>query len=259
MHRRGVLQWLAASLLPGARTGVAAGAAPAAPPAPLRYILCLLGPKGWLPTVARRVESYGHGFTLDREYSIETSDERMPTSFAASWDRVPPSYTEDDRAVMLTHESVAYVLSPDLQQQTSVDTGALALGLIDALFADGALACKCDTAGVAHGAKHWRKLAARLRDASGSERGAILYRAFVRRPLSDEGVLYSCGMHQLGCPDIEYLGPRDELAATTLIDRAAKATLNGDTGGLPHLPCTRYKGDFFFDNPYGYLRITEAV
>lgn len=264
MHRRRLLKWLAASLLPGsagAAGNIATAATSVEPAAPPRFILCLLGPEGWLSTVARRVEAFGHGFTLDREYSLETSDERMPTSFAASWDRAPPSHTEKDRDAMSTHGSVAYVLSQELTQEASVDTGVRALDLIDALFEDGALACKCDTAGVAHGAKRWRTLAARLRESDRSdrrERGAILYRAFVRRPLSDEGVLYSCGMHQLGYPDIEYLGPRDELAATDLIDRAAKAVLAGDRVDLPHAPCSRYEGDFFFYNPYGYLRIEEA-
>lgn len=259
---------LLATLVPGstcAAGNIAAAATSVVPAAPPRFILGLLGPEGWLPTVARRVEAYGHGFTLDRDYSIETSDERMPTSFAASWDRAPPSHTEQDRNAMRSHGSVAYVLSSDLTQQTSIDTGVRALELIDALFEDGALACKCDTAGVAHGAKRWRTLAARLRGADRSdrrERGAILYRAFVRRPLSDEGILYSCGMHQLGYPDIEYMGMRDELAATDLIDRAAKAVLAGDAGDagdLPHAPCSRYEGDFFFYNPYGYLRIEETA
>lgn len=261
MRRRGLLRWLAATLLPrasAAANSIAAVASPAGATAQPRFILCLLGPSGWLPKVEQRVAAYGHGFTLDQEFSIETSDERMPTSFAASWDRVPPTHTEADRNTMYTHGSVAYVLSENLAAASSVDTGARALGLIDALFADGALACKCDTAGVAHGAKRWRTLAARLREADQRERGAILYRAFVRRPLSDEGVLYSCGMHLLGCPDIEYLGPRNQLAATALIDRAAKSVLAGAPGDLAHSPCSRYEGDFFFYNPYGYLRVEEA-
>lgn len=258
MPRRELLKWLAA-LLPGsagAAGKVAVAAAPVKAASP-RYILCLLGPQDWLPTVARRVEAFGHGFTLDLEYSIATSDERMPSSFAASWDRAPASHTEDDRSAMSAHGSVAYVLSKDLTQASSLDTGKHALGLIDALFDDGALACKCDTAGVAHGMKRWRTLAARSRDADRRERAALLYRAFVRRPLSDEDVLYSCGMHQLGYPDIEYVGLRNELAATDLIDRVAKAVLAGENSGLPHAPCTRYHGDFFFYNPYGYLRVEE--
>lgn len=252
MRRRVLIQGVASALLAGASV------APAMAAPRVRFILCLLGPEGWLPTVARHVQAYGHGFSLDREFSTQTADERMSTTFTASWDRVPPTHTDDDHQAVRAHRSVAYVLSQDLTADTSAGIAARALGLIDTLFVNGALACKCDSAGVAHGAKRWRTLAAGMPPADRHQRGAILYRAFVRRPLSDEGVLYSCGMHLLGCPDIEYLGPRNELAATALIDDAAKAVLDGDTGGLPHSPCTRYQGDFFFDNPYGYLRLEEA-
>ncbi len=258
MRRRDLLKLIAAStLLPCSVAVSSPGVGKEAHV--VRYILCFLGPEGWLPTAESRVRAFGHGFTIDQEFSLTHSDDRMPESFAASWDRVPPSWGDADVDAIWAHGSVVYVLSPELQQDTSLATGARALQLVDALFEDGALCCKCDSAGVAHGAKRWRTLASRLRDADRRKSSEVIYRAFVRRPLSDEGIRYSCGMHLLGYPDIEYVGGRGDLAATALIDSTVKAVLDGDAGGLQPLPCDRYEGDFFFFNPYGYLRVDESA
>lgn len=256
MRRRHLLHRFLTLLL--GRAAAAASANATLPQQRIRYILCLLGPTGWLPTAARRIAEFGQGFTLDREFSLETHDERMPASFGASWNQVPPSHLDADRATLHEHGSVAYVLSPAVRPGHAVATGAQALRLIDELIADGALACKCDSAGIAHGARRWRQLAGRLRAAAPAEHAAILYQAFVRRPISDEGILYSCGMHLLACPDIEYIGPRDTLAATAIIDRTARAVLAGQPLDLPHHRNLRYAGDFFFDNPWGYLRVDET-
>lgn len=223
----------------------------------VRLILCLLGPAGWLPSAARCVEAFGRGFHMDHEYSAEGFDSRMPESFGVSWNWVPNTYTDSDLRAIGAHQSLVYVLSEDLRPINSMATAAAAVELIDALFAAGALACKCETGGVAHGAKHWRSYAERLRNADDAERAHTLYRAFVRRPLDDDGVLYTAGMHSLGFPDIDYLGPRDLLAATALIDTVGRSVLAGDTQGLPHSPCTRYPVDAFLYNPYGVLRIDE--
>lgn len=52
--------------------------------------------------------------------------------------------------------------------------------------------------------------------------------------ISDEGILYSCGMHLLACPDIEYIGPRDTLAATARcwrVNGAARPHVGGALWG----------------------------
>jgi hypothetical protein len=58
--------------------------------------------------------------------------------------------------------------------------------------------------------------------------------------------------------DIDYLGPRDLIAATARIDAAAKSVLGGDNQGLTHTPCVRYSVEEFLYNPYGVLRIDES-
>ena len=168
------------------------------------------------------------------------------------------TYTDRDLRAIDEHQNLVCVLSQDLRRDNSMATAGAAVELIDALYAAGALACKCETGGVAHGARYWRRYAQRLRSADDAERAQTLYRAFVRRPLDDEGVLYTAGMHSLGFPDIDYLGPRDLLAATALIDAVGRSVLAGDPQGLPHSVCTRYPMDAFLYNPYGVLRIDKS-
>lgn len=260
MTRRSVLASLSSCCLAAGRLAAASPveslSADAAPP--VRLILCVLGPANWLPIAACCIKDFGRGFQFDEDYSVASSDDRMPASFEVSWNRVPDTYEDSDREAVWAHGSLVYALSAALQPATSMQTAADALGLIDRLIAVGATACKCETGGVAHGLRQWRRYAARLADASPSERAEVLYRAFVRRPLDDQGVIYTAGMHSLGLPDIDYRGGRDLLAATACIDRVGKAVAAGKPPDLPRLPCTRYATDAFLYNPYGVLLIEDG-
>jgi hypothetical protein len=225
---------------------------------PLRHILCMLGPKDWLPIAERCVSAFGHDFVLDHVYSLEHADDRMVASFEVSHDRVAPTYLEDDRRGVRAHRSVAYVLSPLLERESSLDVSAQALKLVAALFAHGGLACKSERTGNAHGKKRWISLATSLDSASAQERNALLYHAWVHRPLSDDGILYSVGMHVLGLPDIEYSGDLDELTATAMIDKVAFRMLDGDGARFRRIDRDRYAADEIHFNPYGYVRVDDA-
>jgi hypothetical protein len=63
-----------------------------------RHVLCVLGKWRDLDEVEATVRRVGgSGFELDREFSRLAPDARMPNSFQASYDRVTPSVTEEDR------------------------------------------------------------------------------------------------------------------------------------------------------------------
>ncbi|MCB1607289.1 MAG: hypothetical protein KDI71_09970 [Xanthomonadales bacterium] len=227
-------------------------------PRPVRLILCVLGPANWLTAAARCVRDFGRGFRFDEEFSAEGWDDRMPASFGVSWNQIPPTFDEDDLTAIIDHRSLAYALSEPMSPPNSLTAAADAVRLVDRLIKVGAIACKCETGGVAHGVRHWRRFAEGLNNPSHSARNRILYRALVRRPLDDEGVLYSAGMHSLGLPDIDYRGRRDLLAATAMIDRVGLAALAGEAIELRHRPCTHYSPDALLYNPYGNWLIDET-
>jgi len=239
-----------------------------------RHVVCVLGTWKKLDAVEEIVAKIGgEGFKLDAEYSQLESDDRMPAAFEASADRVDPSITDDDEAAINRHTAVAYVMSPPLPAAGALDLSAKTLAIVDALLDAGALAVKSESAGVAHGAKRWRKLAKGARKKSVLDRADALRLAFVRRPIGDGKLLYSCGMHLLGERDIEIrasddvfddIGWMDLLAIYLLAEKPARGVHAGEgfrqeAGGerrvLRARTCKRYDDDDFFYNPYGYWRM----
>jgi hypothetical protein len=145
--------------------------------------------------------------------------------------------------------------------------------VIGALLDGGATAVKDESSGIAHGAVRWRELVARAQKAEPLERCTALHRAFVRRPIGSRDLLYSCGMHLLGEPDVE-LSPcgdvdrdllwMDTLALYLLAEKPARGVKDGEGFRLEEkgerrvlhaVECDRYESDDFFFNPYGYWRL----
>lgn len=216
----------------------------------------------------------GPGFELDQEESQSDPDARMRTAFEYSMDRVNPSFTDDDWDAIDDHDSVAYVLSPPIDPGSALDVAARMLAVTAAALRAGGVAAKGESSGIAHGRERWLALADRAARAepAGFDRVDALQQAWVRRPISDGDLLYTCGMHLLGQPDIEF--ERDPAAADNipawleafalylLVEKPSIA--DGETfrpaGGLPRrrvrtTPCTRYEDDDFFFNPHGYWRL----
>lgn len=233
--------------------GVVATRAFAAPQVQPRHVICVLGNEGWLPIASKQVAAFGQGFTIDRDYSLEKPDDRMAHAFDVALDRVAPTFTGTDRKSVLSHKTVAYVLSPPLTPTSSRSVSARALNLTALLLANGGLAAKSESAGLAHGRYRWLSLSQAAGDSS--KRNDVLYEAWVRRPLRDEKVVYSCGMHLLGQPDVECVGSLEDRQFVTLMDKAAKELLDGRPVKLTRTKCLRYPDDDFFFNPYGYVRI----
>ena len=182
----------------------------------------------------------------------------MTSSFSVAMDRVAPTLLEEDWVRIEKHNTVAYLLSPPIEADQALAISAAALALIERLVQGGATAVKSESAGVAHGLDEWLRLA----------RTKALRQAWMRRPIEDDGVLYSCGMHLLGLPDVECVGGFPDREAVVWMDAVADAALAGST--LAHefsmddhsparkmksVSCERYADDDFFFNPYGYVRL----
>lgn len=239
-----------------------------------RHVVCLLG--GWSDFA--RVEEIvraAPGFSFDREYSMLEPDDRMEDAFEASRDRVVPSMTEADFEAIAGHRAVAYVLSPPLAPDKAQEVSAAMLGLTAALLESGGVAAKSESAGIAHGRARWIELARAARASDRLERASALMAAWVRRPLDDEGMLYTCGMHLLGEPDVEVEDPASPEEAVEWMDllglyllaekpaagiRAGEGFRRGADGPrkvMQLVTCERYESDDFFYNPHGYLRLTD--
>lgn len=225
-----------------------------------RHVVCFLGQWKSLSTVEKVVVEFGHGFSLDMEYSQTTPDPRMERAFAASSDRMSRTFAAKDQARVRRHRAVAYVLSPSMERENSAMVSTHALQLVDRLIQAGATAVKSESAGVAHGLDHWVHLA----------QNRAIRAAWVRRPIREAQTLYSCGMHLMGQPDIECVGDPDEREAVRWIDSLSDLALRGQLDVnrpyavdektskrlLEVVPCNRYEADDFCFNPYGYIRIT---
>lgn len=140
-----------------------------------------------------------------------------------------------------------------------------ALSFVQNCFQIGARAVKCESSGLAHGKERWIELASEPDDPS-------QFWTWVRRPLCDEGIIYSCGMHILGHPDIEVVGESisdsleliDLFAMYIFVDRPGNRLKAGGVFSLSSespryriskADCNRYDDDEFFYNPSGYWRL----
>ncbi|MGV9773700.1 hypothetical protein [Streptosporangium sp. NPDC003464] len=269
-----------------------------------RHVLCVLGSDLDVETVREVVgDVAGIGFTVDREGHRRAFDPRMPRSFEACMADV--SFTESDWEAVKGHDSVVYVLSPPMQQHRSFDpryatpaddaiseelwtrtfdVSRRMLEVTAALLRSGATAVKNESSGLAHGRDRWLTLADKVSGAPNWAESAItLFRAWVKRPISDGSLMRSCGMHLLGAPDVEVdlvqpvsrhlpgelleggVQLIDEVAFYLLVESRALEITDGEGFRLApdaqrwimhRHPCQGYEEDSFFFNPYGYWRLT---
>lgn len=243
-----------------------------------RHVLCVLGSGLDLSEVERVASGFG-GFVLDREYSESEPDPRMPEAFEACM--AATSFDDADWAAVESHDTVAYLLSMPMMREMAADISRRLLAATAALLESGATAVKNESSGIAHGRERWLALAERASGAEAEDLADALITAWVKRPISDGKVLYSCGMHLLGAPDVEIEAEasqptRDELADLVMhldtlaiylltdpraeeIEAGAGFRLTEDAPRwlLRTGACDRYDEDDFFYNPYGYVRLTR--
>jgi hypothetical protein len=243
-----------------------------------RIILCLPGPwesrqdledrlrSGPLRLEEGKLRSADGRETFDAEY--RGSDPRMKSAFQVSACRVRPSLTPADFYAIGEHRGVLYVLSDAYGRSTAPAAAQRMIEVGRALIDAGALAVKCDSAGIAHSALRWREL------------GGRLFEAFVRLPiLSDADEIYSCGMHLLGAPEgilpLKETGERNLMAAYRVLEGflrgvekegaspvAVQRSFKSEGSGrfLSALePCTLYEQDDFMWNRWGCYRLQRST
>ncbi|MFC5834464.1 hypothetical protein [Nonomuraea insulae] len=244
-----------------------------------RHVLCVLASGLGLSEMERVAAGFG-GFVLDREYSEAEPDPRMPEAFEAGL--AAASFDEADRAAVESHDTVGYLLSAPMMRELAADTSRRLLAATAALLRSGAAAVKNESSGIAHGRDRWLALADRAAGAEDEDLADALVAAWVKRPIYDGQVLYSCGMHLLGAPEVEIevggeppakdelpelVAHLDTLAIYLLTDPRAEEIEDGAgfrmTEDAPRWvlrtgTCDRYDEDDLFFNPYGYVRLTHA-
>jgi hypothetical protein len=244
-----------------------------------RNVICVIGNWHDFSLVKTTVAKYGQGFSLDAQYSQLVPDKRMEEAFRASLDLNNPTIDGDQWRMISEHRAVAYILSPPIKKAEAEKIAATALLLTAELLAQGGVAAKSESAGLAHGRQRWLDLAKQYQHAieTGDEHtaAATLYYAWVQRAIYDEqsGSLYSVGMHLLGQRDTEVdddievdLAVRwiDLMGLYLVADKPSRSLADGqgfrlsDTGPRRIIEldeCWRYEEDDFFYNPYGYIRL----
>ena len=185
--------------------------------------------------------------------------------------------TDADWQAVESHRAVAYIVSPPIRQDQAKDISSRGLLLISELLQAGGVAAKGESSGIAHGRDQWLTFAADFTEAR-EQRDDFTARSnliwtWVRRPLVDDEVFYTCGMHLLGERDVEIDSAlewpeavewMDLLALYLVGDRPMRPVQDGEEfrlheGGprrlIRLLPCERYAADDFFFNPFGYVRL----
>lgn len=243
-----------------------------------RHVLCVLASGLGLADIERVAAGFG-GFVLDREFSEAEPDSRMTEAFEASM--AAASFDDADWAAVESHDTVGYVLSAPMMRELAADTSRRLLAATAALLGSGATAAKNESSGIAHGRDRWLALAERAADAKDEDLADALITAWVKRPIFDGQVLYSCGMHLLGAPEVEIEVDEEQLTAEELPDLVAhldtlaiylltdprakeiedgagfRMTEDGPRWLLRTGTCDRYDDDDLFFNPYGYVRLTQ--
>jgi len=242
-----------------------------------RFVLCAVGAWDSFDELADLVTEIGGAeVVLDRDESVTHRIPGIELAFARAADRAQPSFLPVDAAAVDAHTAVAFVVGAPLVRHKAVEQARTMLRLVSALFGiGGATAVKCESSGIAHGRARWLELARTAAGGVPQERDMALVDAWVRQPLTDNWVVYSCGMHLLGQPDVEVqCGLPDHLAMNWIngvccrsLDPEEGPLRNGGTVELIGQPlrrtlrrqCDRYPEDDLFSNPYGYWHLTEGA
>ncbi|MFD0823694.1 hypothetical protein ACFQ0D_36435, partial [Micromonospora zhanjiangensis] len=125
---------------------------------PPRHVLCVLGSDLDLDLVERVTrDAGGSAVLLDRDYSQRAADPRMPRAFEAA--TATTGWSDADRAAVAGHDTVAYLMSPPMTRETSLDVSRRMLVVTAALLRAGATAVKSESSGVGHGRAGWLTLA----------------------------------------------------------------------------------------------------
>jgi hypothetical protein len=183
---------------------------------------------------------------------VAEHDPALARAFAIAGRR---NMTPEEIAAIERHSFTLFVIADG----ASPERARALMRVVSGLMKAGGLGVKIETAGVAHNVGGWNELVE-------SPEPAALYHAFVTM-VSAEDVYYSCGMHNLGLPDVNVPRSLDPDSAARLMQGFLLYLLyespdlsSGETFSLdaesPHfrlerIPCTMFPEDDSFHNPYG--------
>ena len=232
-----------------------------------RNVICILNND---QNLIRNLSKEFSDFEYDEEYSHSNFQKGMSAAFAASSDRLMPSFLGEDEESVNNHSAVNYVLSPPMRRGDSLIIAQKMLSFVAKAFQIGALAIKGESSGIAHGKKRWIELFEQSKNSKAQL--SSLYRAWVRLPISDESKFYSVGMHLIGMRDAEIeisncaIDDLDAFLLYLVVDRAESKLSNGQTFSKDNdstvykingIFCDRYEVDDYFYNPYGLWALTS--
>jgi len=204
------------------------------------------------------VGSPGEALTLD----IYERDEHLRAAFAAA--SPYSTLTSEDLDEIGRHRLCLYLVD---ERGGSVDSARrivrFARGLLDA----GGLAVKVESAGKAHSKADWMRISDCLDVES-------VVDAFVVLAGQPGGDAYSCGMHNIGLPDVD-IGVASDMSETghllwtfcRYLATESPALRAGETFSvaqdapvyrLRHGPCDRFTPGDLFHNPFGVWHLVPA-
>ncbi len=145
----------------------------------------------------------------------------LAEAMVASVDPVLPTIDEALALELPTHRAVVSVYAS--QGKDPLATATTVLRAANAIVNVGALALRCRTSGLSHGADGFQLLAQEVEQATDREaRARALIRAFVLPRLAGPSPC-TVGLHALGAPDVALAGPVDPDRALAKLEARALA------------------------------------
>lgn len=171
-------------------------------------------------------------------------------------------FSESELDAIGNHTNTLYVSGPG----SSPEAARRLMGFAAALLSCGGVAVKVESTGLAHTAVRWRSL-------TEDESLASLMHALVTY-VGNKGSFYSCGMHNIGLPDVTLQADVMPETAAKLMDAfsyylasESPKLEDGDTFAiddyspryiLTKAECTEFAQDNLFHNPHGVWQLAPA-
>lgn len=201
-------------------------------------------------------------FVLDKTRSGLEHNHNLPGLFRDNCDETTDTLTAEDWDLIDNHAGFARIIVPVVADQDKIEVMALGLVLAGVLLERNLVtAIQCDSSGIAHGRLHWIEMAMKLKVVTRLEIFILLYQAWVRKPLVEDDLNYSCGMHLFGKPD--FVTHKEEYEAVQAMEKAFLVAINYPSAS-PHIklippvdPVHIYEEADVCFNKYGYVEIAE--